>query len=62
MERDFQVIPVIDRSTRADGAGFEETSAMTEDYVATMFQKTVDFRKPEDVEQAVQWCRQQFGV
>jgi hypothetical protein len=44
------------------GAGFEETSAMTEDYVATMFQKAVDFRKPDDIEQAVQWCRGQFGA
>jgi len=43
-------------------AGFEESSAMTEDYVATTFQKAVDFRKPEEVEQAVQWCRQRFGA
>ena len=44
------------------GAGFEETSEMTEDYVATTFQKAVDFRKPEEIEQAVQWCRGQFGA
>lgn len=44
------------------GAGFEETSEMTEEYVATTFQKAVDFRKPEEVEQAVRWCRQQFGA
>lgn len=44
------------------GAGFEETSEMTDAYVATTFQKAVDFRKPEDVEQAVRWCRQQFGA
>ena len=44
------------------GAGFEETSEMTEEYVATTFQKTVDFRKPEEIEQAVQWCRRQFGA
>ena len=44
------------------GAGFEETSAMTEDYVATMFQKAVDFRKPDDIERAVQWCRGQFSA
>ena len=44
------------------GAGFEESSEMTEEYVATTFQKAVDFRKPEDVEQAVRWCRQQFGA
>jgi hypothetical protein len=34
---------------------------MTEEYVATTFQKAVDFHKPEEVEQAVQWCRQQFA-
>jgi hypothetical protein len=44
------------------GAGFEETSEMTEDYVATTFQKAVDFRKPDEIEQAVRWCRGQFGA
>jgi hypothetical protein len=44
------------------GAGFEETSEMTEEYVATTFQKAVDFRKPDEIEQAVRWCRQQFGA
>ena len=44
------------------GAGFEESTEMTEDYVATTFQKTVDFHKPEEVEQAVKWCRQQFNA
>ncbi len=43
-------------------AGFEEASEMTEEYVATTFQKTIDFRKPGDVEQAVQWCRQLMGM
>jgi len=32
------------------------------DYVATTFRKAVDFRKPEEIEQAVQWCRQRFGA
>lgn len=44
------------------GAGFEEMSEMTEEYVAATFQKAMDFRKPEEVEQAVRWCRQQFGA
>lgn len=44
------------------GAGFEETSEMTDEYVATTFQKAVDFRKPEDVEEAVRWCRQLMGM
>ena len=44
------------------GAGFEETTEMTDDYVAATFAKTVDFHKPEDVERAIQWCRTQFGL
>lgn len=44
------------------GAGFEETTEMTEDYVATTFHKAVDYHKPDEVEQMVRWCRQQFGV
>ena len=44
------------------GAGFEESTEMTEEYVATTFQKAVDFHKPDAVEQAVQWCRQQFNA
>ena len=42
------------------GAGFEETTEMTEEFVATTFHKPVDFHKPDEVEKAVQWCRQQF--
>ncbi len=41
-------------------AGFEETTEMTEEYVATTFSKAVDYRKPDEVEKAVQWCRLQF--
>jgi len=44
------------------GVGFEETSEMTEDYVATTFQKAVDFHKPDDIERVVQWCRGQIGA
>ena len=44
------------------GAGFEETTEMTEDYVAATFHKAVDYHKPDEVEQMVRWCRQQFGV
>jgi hypothetical protein len=43
-------------------AGFEESTEMTEEYVATTFQKPVDFHKPEEVEQTVTWCRRQFGA
>lgn len=41
-------------------AGFEETTEMTEEYVATTFQKPVDFQKPDEIAQIVQWCRKQF--
>jgi hypothetical protein len=44
------------------GAGFEETTEMTEDYVAATFHKALDYHKPDEVEQMVRWCRQQFGV
>ncbi len=44
------------------GAGFAESTEMTEEYVATTFQKAVNFHKPEEVEQAVTWCRRQFGA
>jgi hypothetical protein len=42
------------------GAGFEETTEMTEEYVATTFQKPVDFQKPDEIAQILQWCRKQF--
>jgi len=43
------------------GAGFQETTEMNEEYVATTFQKIVDFQNLGEVTQTVQWCRQQFG-
>src|SRR5438067_2280312 len=43
-------------------SGFEETTEMNEEYVATTFQRTVDFQRPEKIEEAVQWCRKQFGT
>ena len=42
-------------------AGFEEQSEMTEQYVAITFHRPVDFRKFDEVAQAVRWCRSQFG-
>ncbi len=44
------------------GAGFDETTEMTEDFVAATFSKAVDYHKPDEVEQMVHWCRQQFGL
>ncbi len=44
------------------GAGFEETTEMTEEFVAATFHKPVDFQSPGEVEQMVRWCRQQFGA
>lgn len=44
------------------GAGFEETTEMTDDYVATTFAKSIDFNQPEEVERAIHWCRKQFGM
>ncbi|MGQ0811607.1 MAG: hypothetical protein ACT4OO_10340 [Nitrospiraceae bacterium] len=42
------------------GAGFAEATEMNDHYVAVTFQKTVDFRRPEDVQEAVRWCLTQF--
>ena len=35
---------------------------MTEDYVAATFHKAMDYHKPDEVEQMVHWCLQQFGA
>jgi hypothetical protein len=45
---------------RLRGAGFDETTEMNEEYVAASFQKAIDLYKPDEIEQAVQWCRKQF--
>lgn len=42
------------------GAGFEETTEMTEDHVAVLFHRPLDFQKMEEVEQAIRWCRGVF--
>ena len=47
---------------RLRDAGFEETTEMNDDYVAAIFQKPVDFAKPEEIERAIHWCRKQFGT
>jgi hypothetical protein len=42
------------------GAGFEESTEMNEEYVAILFQRAVDFGKPDEVTQAIRWCREQL--
>lgn len=42
-------------------AGFEEHTEMNEQYVAVTFQRAVDFKKFDELIQAVRWCRQQFA-
>lgn len=42
-------------------AGFEEQTEMNEQYVAVTFQRAVDFKKFDELTQAVRWCRQQFS-
>ncbi|MBI4402471.1 MAG: hypothetical protein HY581_12670 [Nitrospirae bacterium] len=42
------------------GAGFEENTEMTDEYVAVTFHRPVDFQKLDEVMKAVRWCRQQF--
>ncbi|MFM8551415.1 MAG: hypothetical protein ACKOCD_03755 [Nitrospiraceae bacterium] len=43
------------------GAGFEEATEMTDEYVAVTFQRQVDLAKLDDVIGAIRWCKQQFG-
>lgn len=40
-------------------AGFEENTEMNDQYVATTFQRVVDFTNLEEVKRAVKWCQQQ---
>ena len=42
------------------GAGFEENTEMNDQYVAATFQRTMDFRKLDEVQQTVKWCREQI--
>jgi hypothetical protein len=44
------------------GAGFEESTEMNDDFVAAIFQKPVDFAKPDEIEDTIRWCRKQFGA
>lgn len=41
-------------------AGFKESIEMNDQYVATLFQRAVDFAKLDDVIRAIRWCRDQF--
>ncbi len=41
-------------------AGFEESTEMTDQYVAITFQRTVDLANLPTVLDRVQWCQQQF--
>lgn len=42
------------------GAGFEETTEMTDQYVAVLFQRPVDFQQLDEVTKAIRWCREQI--
>lgn len=42
------------------GAGFEEVTEMTDQYVAVLFQRPVDFQQLDDVARAIRWCRERF--
>jgi hypothetical protein len=42
------------------GAGFEENTEMNDQYVAATFQRVMDFAKLDEVQQAVQWCRERI--
>jgi len=42
------------------GAGFEETTEMTDAYVAILFQRPVNLERLDEVTATVRWCQQQF--
>jgi len=59
----YYLQPAVDKHRKMLlASGFEETTDMNEEYVATTFQRTVDFQRPEKIEEAIQWCRKQFGA
>jgi hypothetical protein len=43
-------------------AGFEERMEMNDQYVATLFERVVDFANFDEVGRAVNWCKQVFGA
>jgi hypothetical protein len=43
-------------------AGFEERIEMNDQYVATLFERMVDFANFDEVGRAVSWCKQVFGA
>jgi hypothetical protein len=43
------------------GAGFEENTEMTDQYVAVTFQRSVDFGDLEELKRTVTWCRQHIA-
>jgi hypothetical protein len=43
-------------------SGFVEELDMNEDYVAVIFQRSVDFHNLPSVQGLVQWCRRSIGT
>ncbi len=41
-------------------AGFEEQTEMNDQFVAVTFHRMLDFRKFDEVAEAIRWCRSQF--
>ena len=42
------------------GAGFQESTEMNDQYIATLFERRVDLVQFGEVTQAIRWCRDQF--
>jgi hypothetical protein len=47
--------------SRLAGAGFQESTEMTDQYVAVLFQRPIDLAKADEIGETIQWCKQQFG-
>lgn len=57
----FYLQPAVSKKRKAlTGAGFAEATEMNDQYVATLFQRSVDFKNFDEVTRAIRWCLDQF--
>lgn len=58
----YYLQPAVTKARKAFlGAGFEEATEMNDAYVAVTFQRAVDLGKPDEIVQAIRWCRNQVA-
>ncbi|WP_447980186.1 hypothetical protein [Candidatus Nitrospira bockiana] len=58
----FYLQPTVSRFRKTLlAAGFEERTEMTDEYVAVLFQRTIDLADLDAIRQTVGWCRRHFS-